>query len=624
MVIKPEVGKFFHDYTREFPRLADLYFGDPASVDKLVEMTQDPYLRMIKRPRLHEVLHAYNQAIGAPPAAMENVDRLRMDGAYAILAWQQPYLLGGPLETFLKALTAIKLAERLNATGSAKFVPVLWIHADDHWLSEVNRVKLAVGTRLVEERLEVDETERPSEAVETGAAYDALMGRLERHLGETAHKGWLLEILRASKGENLADHCARFLTRVFGDHGLVLACPRIFRQEISAVLAKAIESPDRVDRLLAGQKKALEEKGYACHTDWQGDPLTLYRITDGAPLRLKWTGGKFLLEATGGEMTPAQVGKENKGWPQIYTNGVYLSPLEQDSCIPSVATIAGPGGCEFWGVLKPVFDEYRVAFPMVFPQCSATLVGKRAARGLAQLGKKLEDLIAEARAPEPAGEKPVPVDHGAALAQLRGEVTKAVDAYKVRAAEVQAEHLKLAQETKDLIMKELGRMAETQGLALARDGVLAALGKFGERATQVSPTVAAALADVRRRIEESLTLKVEPAGLGASKADIARAATGLVAAAQPIELPAVKALEAELSGILDGVGRSAIEAANKGAAETVSETDLAKVECAPEGGLQEDEIGMAYFLNEKGPGLVKEVADAVDVFDFRHQVVQLD
>ncbi len=622
IVLKPEVGKFYQDYTREFARVSDLYYGDPASIDKYVEVSSDPYLRMIKRPKLHQTLHDYNQSLGAPAAVMETVDRLRYDGAYCVLAWQQPYLLGGPLETFLKCVTAIKTCERLNATGAAKFVPVLWAHLDDHDLREVNRVKVPAGARLVEERLDVDESERPSESVETGEAYDALLARVRRHLADTPHTAWLFEALAACKGANLGDHFDRLMMRLFGEHGLVLACPRIFRTEIAAMLGRAIENPERIDRLLSGQKKAIEEKGYACHTKWE-DPLHLYRLSEGHPLRLRYNGGKFVLDQTGGEMTPAQVANEVKRWPQIYTNGVLLSPLVQDSCLPSVAHVAGPAGIEFFGVLKPLFDSFNVCYPQIIPQVSASLVDARAAAGLKALGKGVEGLIADARAAAAAGGD-VPVDHGAALAQLRDGVQKALEGYSARCGEVAAASSKVAGEVADAVARELGRLVQATAVGPAREAVLAALKRFEERALSVSPSAGTALAEARRRLEAEVKDRFEPAKLAEARTGLERASAALVEAARAGAEALPKGFAGALGRSLDDTARAAIEAQAREAATTVSPADLAKLLLAPEGGLQEDTIAMIYFLNERGPGLVAEVAAAIDPFDFRHQVVYLE
>src|SRR5947208_16914901 len=62
--------------------------------------------------------------------------RLRESGGGAVVTGQRAGLLGGPLYTIYKALSAIKLAECLTHRG-IDAVPVFWIASEDHDFEEV-------------------------------------------------------------------------------------------------------------------------------------------------------------------------------------------------------------------------------------------------------------------------------------------------------------------------------------------------------------------------------------------------------------------------------------------------------------------------------------------------------
>ncbi|MFH2002863.1 MAG: bacillithiol biosynthesis BshC, partial [Planctomycetota bacterium] len=57
-----------------------------------------------------------------------------------VMAGQQPGLLTGPLYTFLKALSAVLLAQRLSLETHSPVLPLFWIASEDHDVLEVNRV----------------------------------------------------------------------------------------------------------------------------------------------------------------------------------------------------------------------------------------------------------------------------------------------------------------------------------------------------------------------------------------------------------------------------------------------------------------------------------------------------
>src|SRR5262249_31160884 len=65
------------------------------------------------------------------------LERLAQPGTVAVVTGQQVGLFSGPSYTVYKALTAIRVAEQLNAEGLSA-VPVFWLATEDHDLAEVN------------------------------------------------------------------------------------------------------------------------------------------------------------------------------------------------------------------------------------------------------------------------------------------------------------------------------------------------------------------------------------------------------------------------------------------------------------------------------------------------------
>src|SRR5579862_2073101 len=65
------------------------------------------------------------------------LERLSRPGTVAVVTGQQVGFLSGPAYTIYKALTAVRLAERLTA-GGIDAVPVFWLATEDHDFAEVN------------------------------------------------------------------------------------------------------------------------------------------------------------------------------------------------------------------------------------------------------------------------------------------------------------------------------------------------------------------------------------------------------------------------------------------------------------------------------------------------------
>src|SRR5512134_2646568 len=89
-------------------------------------------------PEVLAALEERHRALGSPPEVFANLALLAA-GAPAVVTGQQAGLLGGPLFTLFKTITAIRAARELTARHGRPFVPVFWSETEDHDLGEVNQ-----------------------------------------------------------------------------------------------------------------------------------------------------------------------------------------------------------------------------------------------------------------------------------------------------------------------------------------------------------------------------------------------------------------------------------------------------------------------------------------------------
>ncbi|MBN1504063.1 MAG: bacillithiol biosynthesis BshC [Candidatus Eisenbacteria bacterium] len=76
--------------------------------------------------------------LGAGEASLRNIEALGAGRAVAVITGQQPGLLGGPLYTIYKTMTAVALSEHLRDVHGVEAVPVLWNACDDADFLEVS------------------------------------------------------------------------------------------------------------------------------------------------------------------------------------------------------------------------------------------------------------------------------------------------------------------------------------------------------------------------------------------------------------------------------------------------------------------------------------------------------
>src|SRR5512139_2234295 len=120
--------------------------------------TEIPQPRRIA-PGVLAALEARHRALGSPPEVFASL-ALLAGGAPAVVTGQQAGLLGGPLFTLLKTLTAIRVARELTARHGRPFVPVFWAETEDHDLDEVNQAWTLGAAGPERHALALDEAHR--------------------------------------------------------------------------------------------------------------------------------------------------------------------------------------------------------------------------------------------------------------------------------------------------------------------------------------------------------------------------------------------------------------------------------------------------------------------------------
>src|SRR3990170_1094193 len=114
----PHTAALFADALYRFPRVARFYAHDPFDPASFRAAAQAVALDAARRVAVADVLAEQNRTFGGGRETEENIARLR-DGAVAVVTGQQVGLFGGPAYSVYKALTAIRLAEKLSADGLA-------------------------------------------------------------------------------------------------------------------------------------------------------------------------------------------------------------------------------------------------------------------------------------------------------------------------------------------------------------------------------------------------------------------------------------------------------------------------------------------------------------------------
>ena len=143
------------------------------------------------------------------------------------------------------------------------------------------------------------------------------------------------------------------------------------------------------------QSERLEE---TYHAQVKPRALNLFYVNeDGERLpiveREKATERSFFLKGSRKTFTLTELLAELDARPERFSPNVVMRPLYQDSLLPTVAYVAGPGEVAYFAQFQPAYEWAGLPMPLIHPRVTATLIEERLERILKKFRITAEDIL---------------------------------------------------------------------------------------------------------------------------------------------------------------------------------------------------------------------------------------
>jgi bacillithiol biosynthesis cysteine-adding enzyme BshC len=362
-------------------------------------------------------LEAAHVAWGADAVTLANLHRLGKGTARVIVTGQQPGLLAGPLMVIYKTLGAVLLARELqSAHPELQFVPVFWLASEDHDFAEVRHASWTGAGGSLEKTMLLSEEWAWGQMVgliRTASFYERVREHLTQTLGRSDFSDEVLGALEAAyagPAATLESGFARLLLRLLRGLGVVIVTPRmgwlrrravpLLRREFAAgsetsphVNARGAELAQRW-----GTAPPLTRAAGALNAFWldpQGRRHTLRRGAVGEIMRALPHGG----EGDEKESAPLPPWTQSEledalaADPEQFSTNVVTRPMLQDSALPTVAQVVGPGEAAYLAQVESVYGEFGVFAPVRWPRPQAVLLEARVVRQMEKYSVPLEEAL---------------------------------------------------------------------------------------------------------------------------------------------------------------------------------------------------------------------------------------
>jgi len=395
----PQAGTGQRLLASKDPGLRELLPSNDLQWKEITEQRRlNPSLR--DNDLLNEIV-AMQEQWGGTKKSIENAHALKDPSTFCIVTGQQPGLLLGPMFTLYKVLTAIALANKVEAeVGGVRVVPVFWNESADSDLPEID------STCLLDKEGNPSRFTLDLKNIPNGTAIGSLPIDLadlnnvtewmSHALPGTEYLADILSMLGETYRESsrLSEWFNRSLHQLLRDSGLVIfeSSQIQFKELTSPIWQRYLDEQGLLNTQLSKTEASLEAIGIPPRLKKQQEETGWFVVKNGirAPIRFK----EGNLEANGESISlkdlTANIATEVKP-------SAALRPLVQDLLLPNIATIVGPHEFEYHLQLQAVYEENEVFRPKVLSRFGGMIVESKVSRFLEESQLEPMDLLSPKR-----------------------------------------------------------------------------------------------------------------------------------------------------------------------------------------------------------------------------------
>lgn len=340
------------------------------------------------RKLLVEVLHSQYSNIPSTASVSKNIESLLSDNTFTVVAAHQPCLFMGPLYNIYKISSAIQITNQLKKEyPNYNFVPVFWLGTEDHDVEELSHTFIN-GKKI--------EWNNPG----TGASGRWKTASMQNAIDEMKSISANAEIISVleeglKKYETFGKFTQYLVNEIFKEHGLLVL------DSDDARLKKKFSSVIKEEVLMSKAVEILKENVDFLETNYkaQAKPrdINFFYLGENYRERIIFNSAsqQFEVNNTSVAFSRDEIISEIENRPERFSPNVIYRPLYQEMILPNLAFVGGAGELSYWLELKPLFDYYKVNYPMQVMRNSAAIINASVQKKLEKLNLKVEDFLGD-------------------------------------------------------------------------------------------------------------------------------------------------------------------------------------------------------------------------------------
>ncbi len=397
----PGYQNLFLDYLYEFDNVAKFYPKNFRNTSGYAEHFNKLKFRdSALRKSVAQIVQQQHQGEKLSRQTELNIRLLKEENTIAIITGQQVGIFGGPLYTFYKTITTIKLAQQLQERFvEFNFVPIFWLETEDHDFTEIAKV-FALDKQNKTIQLNYDDGLLPEEnrgsvgKLKFNENIQETVTNFLNTLQDTEYKKEISELLSSSnkQGVYIKDAFKYLLRYFFDENGLIIFDPydSNVKKLLKPIFKKEITN-FRKHTATAVETSADLEETY--HAQVKVKPINLFMNDDTGRYLIEPVEEEYRLRTKRKRISHDNLIAELESTPEKFSPNVLLRPICQDYLFPTGAYIGGPSEICYFAQVNPLYKYFNVEPPFLFPRASVTLLEKNVDSILTKLNIELNELF---------------------------------------------------------------------------------------------------------------------------------------------------------------------------------------------------------------------------------------
>lgn len=383
----PGHQNLFLDYLYEFENVSKFFPTNFRSKEEFLKIFRGvSESNKTDREKLVGILERQYSGFDLSEKTRGNLELLKSRKTLAVVTGQQLGIFGGPLYTFYKIITAIKLSNYLSERyDEYKFVPVFWLEGDDHDFNEIRYINLVNNDNEFQKFAYGEEVEEDTDKGSVGYlklddSINNFFDEVNGNIRNTEFTGELLDKLKSfySPGRSLKDSFREMVFWLFDKYGLLIFDPqdKEIKDLLRPVFRKEIKDFRKHTEKLVSVSAELED---VYHAQVKVRPVNLFYSTDGGRFLIDPVENEFRLRKKRKKFTFEEINNLIDTDSDKFSANVLLRPICQDYILPTAFYVGGPSEIAYFAQVMPLYEFYNIQAPLIYPRCSATIVEKNIA-----------------------------------------------------------------------------------------------------------------------------------------------------------------------------------------------------------------------------------------------------